>query len=77
MDRYSLATNVLIMLGSGVAQIIVWACMNFLFSKVIGRTTKDDYEICIKEKIVGPAIIRLGIMLPIALMVISAFDRNL
>ena len=77
MDRYSLTTNVLIMLASGVAQIMVWACMNFLFSKVIRRTIKDDYEICIKEKIVGPAIIRLGIMLPIALMVISAFDRNL
>lgn len=75
--RNTFLFNVLIMLGSGVLQVVAWYYLNVFVSKKIGRTVKDDYEICIKEKIIGPAIIRLGILLAIALIVVSAFDRNL
>ena len=74
MER-EILQNVLIMLGSGAMQIVVWFYLSKFISNQIGRSTKDDYDVCIKDKIIGPAIIRAGVHLSIAWMVTSAFSR--
>jgi len=76
-DIGSLERNLFIMLASGGTQVVAWYYLNVFISYKLGRTTKDDYALCIKEKLVGPAVIRLGIQLSTALMVYSAFNRNL
>lgn len=67
--------NVSVMLALAIAQIGVWYGLNMLISKHIGSKTGEDIRTCIKEKVVGPAIIRAGIHLSTAWMVTSAFAR--
>ena len=59
----------------GLAQVMTWWFLNRFISTKIGRSTKDDYVACIKEKIFGPAVIRLGIHISTAWMVTAAFSR--